>query len=63
MCILLFTLVIGCAHDCRTPEERAAAYGTVLECKPAHVKGRADQARCLVSTPGGDTYYHFKVCE
>jgi hypothetical protein len=53
----------GCATTCREPEVRAAQFGTVLECKPQHVQGKADRAACTVSTPDGDRVFHFKVCE
>jgi hypothetical protein len=57
-CILLS--LNGCAHVCRPVEDRAAKYGTVLECM--HVRGEKDQ-RCLISTPEGDVYHYFKSCE
>jgi hypothetical protein len=66
---ILVTLTIlvmyfaGCATTCREPEVRAAQFGTLLECKPSHVQGKADRAACTVSTPDGDRVFHFKVCE
>ncbi len=63
LAVLILCSLAGCATTCRTPEERAAMYGTVLECKPSHVKGHSDRARCTVSTPDGDRDFNFKVCE
>jgi hypothetical protein len=50
----------GCAHTCLAPEERAAKFGTVLECKD--VPGEP-KTRCLISTPDGDVSHFFKACE
>jgi len=50
----------GCAHTCRPVEERAAKFGTVLECKD--VPGEP-KTRCLISTPDGDIHHFFKACE
>jgi uncharacterized membrane protein YagU involved in acid resistance len=52
----LTTLLVsaGCAH-CRPPEERAAKFGIVRECKTlALVKDGKRTVRCDITTPEGD---------
>lgn len=60
LAVLAAILFGGCAHKypCQPPEERAAKFGTVLECNDDE-----ERVRCLISTPSGDITRFFKVCK